>query len=355
MSESAFDGKSILVAGGAGFVGSNLCHTLLEHEPRSLFIIDNLLSADISNVPRHPNVRSLFGSIADDKVLETLPRDLDFVFHLACFHGNQSSIADPIADHDNNTLTSLKLFDRLKHFGKLKKVVYSAAGCAVAEKTFDDAVATREDAPVSLFHDSPYSISKLIGELYGNYYYQRHDLPFVTARFQNVYGPREILGAGQWRGTPHTVWRNVTPTFIWNALHHRGLPVENGGVATRDFIYVEDLARGLIACALKGAPGHAYNLASGVETSILELATLINEQTDNPTPIDLKPARDWDRSGKRFGDPTKSRKELGFEARVALPDGLLRTIAWTRSHASIIERCISQHDYFLNQSSQSTR
>ena len=69
MSESAFDGKSILVAGGAGFVGSNLCHTLLEHEPRSLFIIDNLLSADISNVPRHPNVRSLFGSIADDKVL----------------------------------------------------------------------------------------------------------------------------------------------------------------------------------------------------------------------------------------------------------------------------------------------
>ncbi len=355
MPESAFEGKSILVVGGAGFVGSNLCHMLLEHDPRSLSIVDNLLSADISNVPQHPNVRFRFGSIADDKVLEALPRDLDYVFHLACFHGNQSSIADPIADHDNNTLTSLKLFDCLKNFGKLKKVVYSAAGCAVAEKTFDDAVATTEDAPVSLFHDSPYSISKLIGELYGNYYFQRHELPFVTARFQNVYGPREILGAGRWRGTPHTVWRNVTPTFIWNALHQRGLPVENGGIATRDFIYVEDLARGLLACALKGAPGCAYNLASGVEISILELATLINEQTDNPAPIDLKPARDWDRSGKRFGDPTKSRKELGFEARVALPDGLSRTIAWTRSHAAIIEHCISQHDYFLNQSCQSTR
>lgn len=355
MRESAFEGKSILVVGGAGFVGSNLCHMLLEHDPRSLSIVDNLLSADISNVPQHPNVRFRLGSIADDKVLEALPRDLDYVFHLACFHGNQSSIADPIADHDNNTLTSLKLFDCLKHFGKLKKVVYSAAGCAVAEKTFDDAVATTEDAPVSLFHDSPYSISKLIGELYGNYYFQRHELPFVTARFQNVYGPREILGAGRWRGTPHTVWRNVTPTFIWNALHQRRLPVENGGIATRDFIFVEDLARGLLACALKGAPGCAYNLASGVETSIRELAILINEQTDNPTPIDLRPARDWDRSGKRFGDPTKSRKDLGFEARVALPDGLSRTIAWTRSHAAIIERCISQHDYLLNQSSQSTR
>ena len=355
MTDSTFAGRSILVVGGAGFVGSNLCHMLLEDDPRSIRIVDNLLSADISNVPRRPNVHFVFGSIADDKILEALPRDLEFVFHLACFHGNQSSIADPIADHDNNTLTSLKLFDRLRDFGNLKKVVYSAAGCAVAAKTFDTAVATTEDAPVSLFHDSPYSISKLIGELYGNYYHQRHALPFVTARFQNVYGPREILGAGQWRGTPHTVWRNVTPTFIWNALHHRSLPVENGGIATRDFIYVEDLARGLLACAKDGVPGNAYNLASGVETSILELASAINEQTGNPTPLDLKPARDWDRSGKRFGDPAKSRRELGFEARVALPDGLSRTIAWTRDNASVIERCISEHRYFLPELDQFAR
>ena len=349
MNDAEFGRASILVVGGAGFVGSNLAHMLLEYEPRRLLIVDNLLSADISNVPQGPNVQFLYGSIADDRILEALPPDLDIVFHLACYHGNQSSIADPIADHDNNTLTSLKLFERLKDFRALEKVVYSAAGCAVAEKTFREAVATREDAPVSLYHDSPYSISKLIGELYGNYYYQRHDLPFVTARFQNVYGPREILGAGRWRGTPHTVWRNVTPTFIWNALQHRGLPVENGGIAGRDFIYVEDLVRGLLACALRGAPGQAYNLASGVETSILELATLINEQTDNPTPIDLKPARDWDRSGRRFGDPTKSKKELSFEVRVALPDGLSRTIAWTRDNASIIDRCIAQHRYFLSE------
>lgn len=347
MSESALGGQSVLVVGGAGFVGSNLCRMLLEHEPRSLLIVDNLLSADISNVPRRPNVRFLPGSIADDRILESLPRDLDTVFHLACFHGNQSSIADPIADHDNNTLTSLKLFDRLKGFDRLEKVVYSAAGCAVAEKTFDEASATSEDAPVSLFHDSPYSISKLIGELYGNYYFLRHGLPFVTARFQNVYGPREILGAGRWRGTPHTIWRNVMPTFIWHALNRQALPVENGGIATRDFIYVEDLACGLVACALKGDPGQAYNLASGAETSILDLATLINELAGNPTPIDLKPARDWDRSGKRFGDPAKSRRELGFEAKTSLRDGVARTVAWTREHASVIERCMDQHRYFM--------
>ena len=177
-----------------------------------------------------------------------------------------------------------------------------------------------------LFHDSPYSISKLIGEFYGNYFFKRGGLPFVQARFQNVYGPGEILGAGRWRGTHHTVWRNVTPTFIWRSLHSEALPLDNGGDASRDFIFVDDMARGLMACALKGEPGEAYNLASGVETTILELAGLINAITGNKTPYDLKPKRDWDTSGKRFGDPTKSREKLGFEAKVGIKEGLDRTV-----------------------------
>jgi len=229
----------------------------------------------------------------------------------------------------------------------LKKLVYAAAGCAVAEKTFDEASATSEDAPVSLFHDSPYSISKLIGEMYGNYYFARHKLPFVRARFQNVYGPGEILGAGRWRGTPHTVWRNVPPTFIWKALNREALPVENGGIATRDFIFVEDIARGLMACAECGISGEAYNLASGVETSILDLAQLINELTGNPTPIALTPARDWDRSGRRFGSTTKAREQLGFVATTALRDCLSETIAWTRARRDTIRHCMSQHVRFV--------
>jgi nucleoside-diphosphate-sugar epimerase len=252
-----------------------------------------------------------------------------------------------LRDHDNNTITSLKLFERLKDIPSLRKVVYAAAGCAVAEKTFDGASATGEDAPVSLFHDSPYSISKLVGEMYGNYYFTRHKLPFVKARFQNVYGPREILGAGRWRGTPHTVWRNVTPTFIWKALHGEALPVENGGVASRDFIFVEDMARGLIACALAGEPGETYNLASGVETTIKDLAERVNRIAGNATPIALTPARDWDRSGQRFGDPTKARERLGFTAQVDHETGLKRTIEWTRANRQTILRCMSAHTHFV--------
>ncbi|MCJ9711805.1 NAD-dependent epimerase/dehydratase family protein, partial [Bordetella hinzii] len=178
---NTFKDARVLVVGGAGFVGSNLVHKILEQDPAQIIVVDNLLSSDVANIPADLRVKFVFGSITEDKILHALPEDLDYAFHLACFHGNQSSIADPMADHDNNTLTSLKLFDRLKDIRSLKKVVYAAAACAVAEKTYDTATATTEDQPVTLYHDSPYSISKIIGELYGNYFFQRFKLPFVKA------------------------------------------------------------------------------------------------------------------------------------------------------------------------------
>ncbi len=206
----------------------------------------------------------------------------------------------------------------------------------------------KKPIPLSLYLDSPYQISKIIGEFYGNYYFTRHALPFVKARFQNVYGPGEILGAGQWRGTPATVWRNVTPTFIWKSLAGEALPVDNGGIATRDFIYVDDIVEGLLACALRGKPGEVYNLASGVETSIKDLADLVNALTGNKTPLALQRARDWDRSGKRFGDPSKARDQLGFSAKVDLRDGLARTVEWTRGNRALIERAMSRHARFMS-------
>jgi nucleoside-diphosphate-sugar epimerase len=349
MSEENFFGKKVLVVGGAGFVGSNLVHLLLEQNPQEIILVDNLLSSDVANIPSDSRVRFVFGSITDEKILADLPDDLGYAFHLACYHGNQSSIANPLADHENNTLTSLRLFDRLKDIKGIKKVVYAAAACAVAEKTYNTPTATTEEQPVTLYHDSPYSISKIIGELYGNYYFQQHHLPFVKARFSNVYGPREILGAGQWRGTIHTVWRNVTPSFIWRSLNGEALPLDNGGNASRDFIFVEDMARGLMACALKGIAGEVYNLATGKETSILELATLINQYTGNKTPLDLRPARDWDRSGKRFASTEKAETQLGFQANIKISDGLRRTVEWTKAHAELISRSISKHDKLMTQ------
>mgnify|MGYP001220310738 CR=1 FL=1 len=339
----AFKQARVLVVGGAGFVGSNLVEHLLAADPIEVLIVDNLLSAERVNVPEHPAVRFIEGSIADDAILAKIPSQMDYVFHLACYHGNQSSIADPLADHQNNTITSLKLFNRLDTCKGLRKVVYAAAGCAVAKKTRDEPAATLEDAPIELFHDSPYSISKLIGEMYGNYFFRRSGLPFVKARFQNVYGPREILGAGRWRGTPHTVWRNVTPTFVFKSLHGEALPLINGGQDGRDFIYVGDLCRGLLRCAALGEAGEAYNLATGVETRVFDLAATINKLTGNPTPPEVESPRDWDCSGRRYGEPTKSRQKLGFIADTNLEQGLSKTIDWTKINIALIKRCMAQH------------
>jgi nucleoside-diphosphate-sugar epimerase len=231
--------------------------------------------------------------------------------------------------------------------------VYSAAGCAVAEKTYGEPTATLEDAPVSLFHDSPYSISKLVGEMYGNYFFTSTGMPFVKARFQNVYGPREILGAGQWRGTYATVWRNVTPTFIWKSLNGESLSLDDGGNVSRDFIFVDDICRGLIACALSGKPGEAYNIASGVETTILELAKTINGVTNNSAPLEIRPARDWDKSGRRFGSTEKSRREIGFLAEISVVEGIQRTVQWTRDNYDEIAQSIEKHNTKMNELSPS--
>ena len=343
-------GKKTLIVGGAGFVGSNLARRVLDREdPDELWIVDNLLSSERWSVPEDSRVRFVEGSIADTQILAHLPSDLAFVFHLACYHGNQSSIADPIADHDNNLMTSLRLFDHLSSSDRLEAVVYSAAGCGVAEKTNDQPTATSEDAPISMYQDSPYSISKIVGELYGNYYWARHGLPFIAARFQNVYGPGEILGAGRWRGTAHTVWRNVVPTFVWKALHGEALPLEDEGQGSRDFIYVGDVADGLIACARRGVPGDAYNIASGVETRISELAEHINRITVNSAGVESRPARTWDRSGRRYGSTEKAEREIGFRATIPMEEGLLATVAWMREHSAEIESAMDKHAFHLRE------
>jgi UDP-glucose 4-epimerase len=345
---SALAGTSALVVGGAGFVGGNLVRELLARDAGRVQVVDNLLSAERENLPDDPRVGFIEGSIADDGVLARLDDEFDWVFHLATYHGNQSSIADPLADHENNLLTTLKLFERIKGFDRVRKVVYAASGCTLAPHTYGEAEAVAEDGPVPLDLDSPYQISKVVGEFYSVYYHQRHDVPTVRARFQNVYGPGEILGAGRWRGTPATVWRNVTPAFVYRALKGMPLELENEGRASRDFIYVGDIVEGLLRCATAGRSGDVYNLASGKETSIRELAETINRMAGNDAGVELLPARDWDRSGHRYGSAEKAREMLGFEARVPLEDGLGNTIDWMREHLSLIDKCIQRHAHHMS-------
>jgi nucleoside-diphosphate-sugar epimerase len=324
-------------------VGGNLVRHALTLGCAGVVIVDNLLSAEQENVPVDPRVTFVNGSAGDSRVLAEVRDEFDYMFHLATFHGNQNSIADPLADHEHNLLPTLRLYEHIRTFRRIKKVVYAASGCTLAPHTFEQSEPVKEDGPVPLELDTPYQISKVVGEFYSVYYARQHDLPTVRARFQNVYGPGEILGAGQWRGTAATVWRNVIPTFVYRALKHLPLQVENDGRASRDFIYVDDIIRGLLLCARDGRPGDVYNLASGVETTILELAIRINRMTGNTVPLEFLPRRQWDHSGRRVGSTDKAKRALGFEAYVELEEGLGKTIAWTRDTWPLIEACVWKH------------
>jgi UDP-glucose 4-epimerase len=337
------DGSRLLVVGGAGFVGSNLVKEALDRGAARVVVVDNVLSSERSSVPNDPRVDLIGGSIADEEVLAALPNDVDYVFHLATYHGNQSSIANPLDDHANNLITTLRLLEHIKDNRSIRRVVYSASGCTLAEHTHDAPAATQEDGPVPLELDSPYQISKVVGEFHCVYYHHQHGVPTVRARFQNVYGPGEILGAGKWRGTPATVWRNVVPSFIYRALKGMPLVLDDGGEASRDFIYVDDIVRGLLLCATEGAPGGVYNLASGAEVSIRELAECVNRIAENPGGCVIGPSRPWDRSGRRFGSTEKARREIGFEAQVDIEEGVQRAVKWARENIDLIDGCIERH------------
>jgi nucleoside-diphosphate-sugar epimerase len=219
----------------------------------------------------------------------------------------------------------------------------SGAGCAVAEKTWNEPTAVEELESTSLLHDSPYSISKITGEMYCLYYAKQQNIDVIRVRFQNVYGPREILAAGQWRGTMNTIWRNVIPTFIFKALNNYDLEIFENSRASRDFIYVQDVATGVFQAATLGVSGKVYNLASGSETFISDLAELILAMTSSKSNIIKRDKRDWDNSGRRYGSTKKAAHELNFAANIKLTDGLGSTIKWT---AENMQKIVGKIDKF---------
>jgi UDP-glucose 4-epimerase len=336
--------KRFVIVGGAGFVGSWLVKLLLQKTENQVIVIDNLISSEKWNLPKSPNLRVIWGSATDHAVLAKIDGHIDGVFHLACYHGNQSSIENPLADLENSLKSTVTVLEWVKNFQPQCRVVYSGAGCAVAEKTWDSPTPVEEVDVTSLFHDSPYSISKITGEMYSLYYAKQLGVDVVRVRFQNVYGPGEILGAGSWRGTPHTVWRNVVPTFIWKSIKGQNLTLFGDGKASRDFVFVKDIAQGVLNAFNLGKSGEVYNLASGVETSIADLAEVIIACVESESKIDFQPVRAWDNSGRRLGDTRKSSREIDFEAKVSIPDGIMETVKWFHLNLNRIDASIQRHD-----------
>ncbi len=322
---SEYKGKTALVTGGAGCIGSNLCRALIKAGVARITILDDLSAGQRWNVPDVPSVVFIQGSIVDDEALKkAFATKFDFVFHLAAHFANQNSVDDPEADLMVNGMGTLKVL-QYSHLNKVKKFVFASSGCSVYGSQAP--LPLKEDF-VSLHLDTPYQINKLLGELYCNFFHNYYGLPVTTARYFNVFGPGEVPGK----------YRNVIPNFVWWALHKKPLPLTGTGEETRDFTFVDDIIDGTLRLGvIPQAVGEAFNLASETETRIIDVANIVNELTGNTGGVDFVGKRDWDKISRRRASIAKARKVLGYEPKTKMKEGIKKTYDWVIENRDQIE------------------
>ncbi len=319
-----YEGKTVLVTGGAGAIGGNLVRRL--SETAKVLILDDLSSSYEWNVPRGPTIQFMRGDILDDDTLKSAFKERpEIVFHLAAHFANQNSIDDPETNLMVNGMGTLKVL-QFAHRTGVSRFVYASSGCGVYG--LDSTIPFEEDDVTISLH-TPYQVTKLLGELYTNYYYNMYKLPIVNTRFFNSYGPGEVPGK----------YRNVIPNFFYWAMTGKILPITGDGAETRDWTYVGDIVNGLLAAGVKEeAIGEAINIGSGTETRVINMAHEINRLTGNSLGVVRIQRRNWDAKTRLVASIDKAKKLLGYRPQVTFNDGLKHVHAWFVANWEDIER-----------------
>jgi len=323
-----YETKKILVTGGAGCIGSNLSKRLSELNAERIIILDNLSSSYEWNIPQAKNIHFIKGDILDDEILKRVFKEKpDYVFHLAAHFANQNSVDNPETDLMINGMGILKVL-QYAHLADVKRFVYSSSGCGVYG--LDSVMPFKEnDISVSLY--TPYQVTKLLGELYTNYFHNLYDLPIVNARFFNVFGPGEVPGK----------YRNVIPNFFYWALKGEALPITGDGNETRDWTYVNDIINGLLAMGIKEeAIGEAINLGSGKETKVVDMAMKVNELTKNNGGIRYIERRNWDVKHRLLSSIDKAQQLLDYKPQTEFNDGLKKVNSWFSEKLENIDKSV---------------
>lgn len=321
--------KTILVTGGAGAIGSNLCKKLSDLDAKLIVTLDNLSASYEWNIPSKYNIMFVKGSITDDISLKRVfNENPSHVFHLAAFFANQNSVDYPEIDLEVNGLGTLKALE-YSNLLKIERFIYASSGCSIYGSSAP--LPLKEDF-MSMNLATPYQITKMLGELYCNFFYNQYGLPVVKTRFFNSYGPGEVPGQ----------YRNVIPNFIYWAMKGLPLPITGDTDATRDFTYVEDLVDGLLRAGyFEKCVGKEMNLASGKETKIGDLAEMINTATGNKAGIKMVSKRKWDTKNRLLASVDRAREFLGYEPKTSFEEGLKRTIEWFKANWKDIEMSVS--------------
>jgi len=316
-----YEGRNVLVTGGAGAIGSNLIVALsiLVGRIGKVVVLDNLSAIKINdpwNVAPLPNIMFVLGDVRSDVDLKRVFKENPtIVFHLAAFFANQNSIDYPETSADVDILGQIRLLE-YSRLAKIERFVYASSGCAIYGSY--PQLPLKEDF-ISMHLTTPYQINKMTGEMYSNFYHHHYEMPIVNCRFFNSYGPGEAPGQ----------YRNVIPNFIFWAMQGQSLPITGTGEETRDFTYVLDLVQGLIKAGYyREAIGENFNLASGTETRIRDLVEMVNKATENKAPINFLERRKWDTKPRLLACIDKAQKLVRYQPLVSFEEGFRTNIEW---------------------------
>jgi UDP-glucose 4-epimerase len=312
--------KRVLVTGGAGFIGSHVADRFLA-EGYEVEIIDDLSTGKRANVPETANLHEV--SIGSAEAANVVANgSFDNVVHLAAQIDVRKSVADPVFDATTNIVGTLNILEAIRRSGSRSRVVFTSTGGAIyGDFNTPPNVETFQKDP-----ESPYAISKLAAEYYLAYYGRTHGIESVALRFGNVYGPRQ---------DPHGE-AGVVAIFCSRILDGKSLTIFGDGLQTRDYVYVGDVARAVFLAATSRIPApervdaRAFNVGTGVGTSVVDLARMLQEAAASSTEIEFAPKRAGEQQ-ESFLNVEKAGKILGWKPEVTLPEGLANTFEWASS------------------------
>jgi len=301
----------VIVTGGAGFIGAHTCRALLARGHR-VTAVDDLSHGKREALP--DGVELVVLDVRDPKLMaEMEKRRPDAVVHLAAQMDVRKSVADPLFDASVNVLGTLSALESARRAVVRRFVFASSGGAVYGEQDVFPASEAHARRPAS-----PYGASKLCGEEYVELYRRAHGMSTLCLRYANVYGPgQDPLGEA-----------GVVAIFLHQLLEGRTPRINGDGLQTRDFVYVEDVARANLLGVESAASG-ALNIGTAREANIVQLAEKLVKATGGPKPTHGPPAPGEQR--RSVIDPAAAKKALGWEPRVGFEEGLERTAEWFKS------------------------
>jgi UDP-glucose 4-epimerase len=309
-SERALGGRRVLVTGGAGFVGGALVRRLVDMGAR-VTVLDDLFTGQAETIPT--GAQFVEGSVTDQALVRELVADHSLVFHMAA-RNIIASTKNPRDDFETNIGGTLNVLMAARD-SRPDRVVYTSSTSVYG---YPRSMPIIEDDGLVLL--SPYAVSKLGGENYCTAFYESYGLPVAVVRYSNVYGP------GQ---RPDNPYCGVVSKFFASALADEPLMVHGDGEQTRDFTFVEDAVDATLLTAIHPrAEGEVFNVGTGIETSINELARQVGRSVGREARVEHIDRRDIDNIRRRVVNIEKIRRMLHWAPQITLVKGLATTAEW---------------------------